>query len=70
LTPLASARNCLKPFYFIGRRGAKAARCGGGLAGVADILLHDQEDKKQDFRAYAGGNGYKFQMQHLEPTGK
>jgi hypothetical protein len=28
LTPLASARNYLKPFYFIGRRWAKAARCG------------------------------------------
>jgi hypothetical protein len=51
LTPPASARNYLKPFYFIGRRWAEAARCGGCRAGMADILLHDQEDKKQEFRA-------------------
>jgi hypothetical protein len=66
---LARARNYLKPFYFIGRCRAKQP-VRGLRAGVADILLHDQEDKKQDFRACAGGNGYKYQMQQFGPMGK
>ena len=50
LTPLAGARNCLKPLDFIGRAG-RVQPAPGVRAGMADILLHDQEDKKQELRA-------------------
>jgi hypothetical protein len=58
LTSMASARNSLKPFYFIGRRWA-SAQAAGDPARVADVLLPDQWDKKQELRAADGDDGRK-----------
>jgi hypothetical protein len=61
LTSMASARNSLKPFYFVGRRRA-CAQAAGNPVRVADVLLPDQRDKKQELRAVTGGNGRKRGM--------
>jgi hypothetical protein len=61
LTSMESARNSLKPFYFIGRRRASAQAAGNPVR-VADVLLPDQWDEKQELRADAGGNGRKRGM--------
>jgi hypothetical protein len=55
LTSMASARNSLKPFYFVGRPRA-CAQAAGNPVRVADVLLPDQADKKQELRAAAWGN--------------
>jgi hypothetical protein len=54
LTSMASARNSLKPFYFVGRRRASAQAAGNPVR-VADVLLPDQWDEKQELRAGAPG---------------
>jgi hypothetical protein len=61
LTSLASARNSLKPFYFAGRPRA-CAQAASNPVRVADVLLPDQTDKKQELRAAADANGRKRGM--------
>jgi hypothetical protein len=64
LTSTASARNSLKPFYFVGRRRA-CAQAAGNPVRVADVLLPDQADKKQGLRAAADANGRKRGMRMI-----